>query len=614
MITRIRNLRTHLPHLPRALGLIYHAAPGLALAWIGLLLIQGLLPALTISLTRLLVNRLVDLIGRVPFSSGIPWPVLTPTLLLTGGLGFLMLLSQLLQSLSGYIHTIQSEQVGIQVSKLIQEKAIQTDFSLFETPAQSNKLYRARLEAAYRPVAVLDSLGMLAQGGVTLISILVLLLPYGLWLPLVLLASSLPVLWVVMRYRRKQHAWQKQVSAAERRAWYYDWLLTSEEAAAELRLFGTGSLFIRLYADIRARLKADRLRLERSQIGGQLVAGVIGLLAAAGCMAYMLWRALNGLAQLGDLVLFYQVLTQGQSVLRSLLQNAGQLYGSLLFLGNLFEFLDLENAVVDPAEPAPLPAASQCVDLHCQDVTFNYPGSDRPALDHFNLHIPAGQIAAVVGDNGAGKSTLLKLICRLYDPQQGCITWNGTNLRDLAQEELRNRITILFQEPMQYQAAARENIGYSASKNRHSTGEVDIIQAAEGAGADSFVRDLPQGYDTPLGKWFEEGTDLSVGQWQRIALARAFLRRSPLMLLDEPTSAMDAWAEAEWLTRLRTLSAGRTTLIITHRLTTAMQADIIHVMVAGRIIESGTHSELVARGGRYARAWLSQTRAMEFSA
>ena len=502
----------------------------------------------------------------------------------------------------------------MQVSKLIQEKAVQADFSLFETPAQSDKLYRARLEAAYRPVAVLDSLGMLAQGSVTLISMMVLLLPYGAWLPLVLLASSLPVLWVVMRYRRTQHAWQKQVSAAERRAWYYDWLLTSEEAAAELRLFGTDSLFINLYAEIRARLKSDRLRLERSQIGGQLAAGVIGLLAAAVCMAYMLWRALNGLAQLGDLVLFYQVLTQGQSVLRSLLQNAGQLYGSLLFLSNLFEFLDLENTVVDPATPAPLSAASLCVDLHCQDVTFTYPGSDRPALEHFNLHIPAGQIAAVVGDNGAGKSTLLKLICRLYDPQQGCITWDGTNLHELAQEELRSRITVLFQEPMQYQAAVRENIGYSVSNNRHSAGEVEIIQAAEGAGADTFVRNLPQGYDTPLGKWFEEGTDLSVGQWQRIALARAFLRQSPLMLLDEPTSAMDAWAEAEWLTRLRTLSAGRTTLIITHRLTTAMQADIIHVMVGGKIIESGTHSELVGQGGRYAQAWRSQTRAVEFSA
>ncbi len=219
-----------------------------------------------------------------------------------------------------------------------------------------------------------------------------------------------------------------------------------------------------------------------------------------------------------------------------------------------------------------------------------------------------------MGDNGAGKSTLLKLLCRLYDPQQGCISWNGVDLRELAQEELRSQITILFQEPMQYQAAVRENIGYSVANNGNSLTDASIIRAAEAAGADEFIHKLSHGYDTQLGKWFEEGTDLSVGQWQRIALARAFLRHSPLMLLDEPTSAMDAWAEAEWLGRLRALSAGRTTLIITHRLTTAMQADIIHVMVAGRIVESGTHSELVACGGRYAQAWRSQTRAVEFSA
>lgn len=616
ILQKLRSAWQQLPHLPRALKLIWQSAPRLALAWAVLLLIQGLLPALNISLTRLLVNRLVQMLQLAPFQGSVPWDALSPVFLLAGGVALVMLLGQLLQSLSSFVHTAQSEQVGLRVSTLVQEKASQSDYSLFESSEKNDKLYRARIEAVYRPVAVLDSLGMLAQGFVTLASMLVLLLPYGLWLVLVLFASSLPILWVVVRYKQNQHSWQKSISSQERHAWYYDWLLTSEEGAAELRLFGTGPLFLQAYHGIRERLKQDRLALERHQLAGQLAASLIGLLAAGACMAVMAWRALQGAATLGDLVLFYQVISQGQSILRSLLQNAGQLYGSLLFLSNLFEFLDLNNLVVDPKRPIPMQNSPERVAICCENLTFSYPGGERAVLSNFNLTLPAGQIVAVVGDNGAGKSTLLKLLCRLYDPQDGRITWNGVDLRDLAQEELRSRITVLFQEPMDYQASVRENIGYSKSAALVPAGvenEKAVEQASLASGADDFVRKLPRGYETQLGKWFENGTDLSVGQWQRIALARAFLRQAPLMLLDEPTSAMDAWSEAEWLTRLRKLSEGRTTLIITHRLTTAMQADIIHVMVDGKIVESGSHAQLVARRGRYAQAWQAQTRQHDHS-
>ncbi len=610
---KLQSAGQGLAYLPRALSLIWQSAPGLALGWIALLLVQGLLPALNISLTRLLVNRLVDLLARGPFPAGIPWELLNPVALLAGGIALLMLLSQLLQSLGGLVHTAQVERVGLRVSALIQDKASQADYSLFETPELTDKLHRARAEAAYRPVAVLDILGALMQGVVTLVAMLALLLPYGTWLIAVLAVSSLPVLWVVVRSRQKTYAWQKSISSTERRAWYYDWLLISEDAAAELRLFGAAPLFSQAYREIRARLRQERMSLERSQALGHLAAGLIGMLAAGACMAVMAWRALQGAGSLGDLVLFYQVINQGQSAMRALLQNVGQLYGSLLFLSNLFEFLDLEKQVVDPAQPVSMPDRPESVTLRCEALGFTYPGSAREALSGLNLTLPAGQIVAIVGDNGAGKSTLLKLICRLYDPQSGRITWNGTDLRDFAQQELRSRITVLFQQPMHYQASARENIAYSTAgqaapgSGRGPDAEAVATAAAE-AGADGFIRQLPEGYETRLGKLFEHGTDLSVGEWQRIALARAFYRQAPLMLLDEPTSAMDAWSEMEWLARLRRLSQGRTTLIITHRLTTAMQADIIHVMVDGCIIESGTHAELVALDGRYAQAWRAQTR------
>ena len=380
-------------------------------------------------------------------------------------------------------------------------------------------------------------------------------------------------------------------------------ILTYSAVAAELRLFGLGTNFQLAYQGLRRRLRTEHLKLLKNQSLARLSAGVVTLLIAGAAMAWMVWRTLQGLATLGDLALFYQAFHQGQSLMRTLLGNAGQIYANSLFLGNLFEFLGLEPHMVSPPQPVSAPSAIQ-EGIRFEQITFRYPGSERVALQDFNLTIPAGQVVAIVGANGAGKSTLVKLLCRFYDPEAGQITLDGIDIRDMSLEELRRLITVLFQWPVPYHATAGQNIALGDVQAAPSAAE--IAAAARGAGAHEVIARLPQGYNTLLGKWFANGTDLSGGEWQRIALARAFLRRAQIVVLDEPTSIMDSWAEAEWLERFRALVHGRTALIITHRFTTAMRADVIHVMQNGRIVESGSHDDLLARGGLYAQSWAAQ--------
>jgi ATP-binding cassette subfamily B protein len=408
---------------------------------------------------------------------------------------------------------------------------------------------------------------------------------------------------VLLRHSLRQHYWRRQVTPDERRAWYYDWLLSAGEVAAELRLFGLGAYFKAAFCRLRDRLRGEALRHARDQRLAELCAGAVALAISAAAVGWMGSRALAGEITLGDLALFCQAFYQGQQLLRALLENLSQLYANSLFLSNLFEFLALQPRILDPAQPRLAPAELR-EGLRFRQVSFRYPGSERFALRDFDLSVPAGRFVALVGPNGAGKSTLFKLLCRLYDPETGTVELDGVDLRDLQVEKLRNLVTVLFQQPVRYSATAAENIRLGML----AASEKEVESAASAAGAHELIAALPEGYETLLGKWFASGTELSVGEWQRVALARAFLRRAPILLLDEPTSAMDPWAESDWLARLRTLAAGRTVLLITHRFTTACQADLIHVLVEGKLAESGSHEELLALGGRYAQAWANQTR------
>lgn len=599
LLRGIHRIRTSLPYLPRALGLVWRAARTWTLAWLVLLTLQGILPVAIVYLTRDLVNQVVVFVDAPTPES------LQPTLLIVLAFGVVLLLGQVLGGLTSWVRAAQSQLVADYILDLIHAQAAALDLHFFDSAAFYDSLFRARSDALGKPVALLENLGALWQNSITLVAMAGVLIPFGIWVPAALVVSTLPALGVAFYFTRRQHAWRLKSTVEQRRSQYYDWLLTVRDAAEELRLFGLGEHARQSYQFLRKKLRNEQLQLLRSQSVADLLAGTFGLVVMAGVMGWMITRALTGQFNLGDLTLLYQAFTQGQNLMRTLLGNTNQLYSNLLFLENLFEFLALQPKVQQPTTPTPMPHVL-VGGIQFENVSFQYPDSTRRALDEFNLVIPAGQVAAIVGANGAGKSTLTKLLCRFYDPTAGAICIDGVNLKQFSLEELREQITVLFQDPMHYQETAADNIAFGDLKADPS--EARIQAAAMAGGAHEIIARLPQGYQVVLGKWFG-GAELSVGEWQRVALARAFLRQAPILILDEPTSAMDSWAEADWMARFRTLVAGRTALIITHRFTTAMQADVIHVMDAGRIIESGTHSRLVGSGGRYAESWQIQMQA-----
>ncbi len=598
MLKKFRNADTIIFQLLKTLSLVWSASRYWTAAWMILLVIQGVLPAAGISLTREIVDSLVAVAGDGMSSANIE-KILTPVVLMAA----ILLASEFLGSAGEWIRTAQSELVNDYITDLVQKQSVAVDYAFYENSESYDQLDRARDGATGRSLALLESTGSLLQNSITMFAIAAVLIPYGPWLPLVLIASAIPAFYVLMYLNRIQYEWSQRRTTDRRRLMYFDLLLTNSATAAEVRLFDFTDYFQSAYKKIRQRLVREQLQLLKKQTVGRSVAGLMALIVSAGVLAWMGRQVLIGAMTIGDLALFFQGFNQGQGIVKSVLSNLGQIYRNSLFIGNLFEFLQIKPEIIDPPNPVPVDAKIK-QGIQFREVTFRYPGCESAVLENFNLTLPAGKMVAIVGDNGAGKSTLIKLLCRFYDPQSGSIEIDGVDFRNLAVKELRRLITVLFQSPIPYYTSAAENIGVSDI----STGfyQEDIVAAAKASGIHDKIAILPQGYETLLGKWFPQGTDLSGGQWQRLALARAFYRQAPFMILDEPTSAMDPWAERDWLERFRILARDKTAVVITHRFTLAMRADIIHVMRAGEIVESGSHDELLALGGMYAESWKTQ--------
>jgi len=448
----------------------------------------------------------------------------------------------------------------------------------------------------------------LGQNTVTFLALAGLLVSFHWVVALILIIATLPGIFMRLRHSNQLYDWQRQRTITERWSYYFHWVLTNSGYAKEIRLFGLGDLFRNWFRGLRATLFQERLQIARRRSWSELIAQGSGVVAIFGTLAYIAYKTMYGAITLGGMVMYYQAFQRAQGALQEMLGSLSSLYEDNLFLSDFSAFLELQPKVVEARHPVPFPRPFR-QGIVFERVDFRYPTGHGLALEDINLQVPPGKLVAFVGENGSGKTTLIKLLCRLYDPTSGSISIDGIDIRQLTTESLRREVSVIFQDHVHYCLTARENIwlgDITLDKNDGS-----VIEAARQTKADEFIQSLPRGYETVLGHWFGEEGELSIGEWQRVALARTFLRRGQIIILDEPTSWMDAQAEYEVFQSLQKMLNGRTAVLISHRFSTVRMADLIYVLERGRIIERGTHQELLRSGGRYAQLFSLQAGAYQ---
>jgi ATP-binding cassette subfamily B protein len=584
--------------LDRAVRLVWQSAPGWTLGNAVLVVAQGLLPLAALFLIRQIVDAVTAGMSNpdkaAAFQDVLVW------LLLAAGVG---LLTALVRSLSDVASQAQSLLVTDHVSDLLHAQSILVDLEYYENPAYYNTMQRAQAEAPYRPTSIVNGLLQLFQNTISLVGVAGIFLAFSPLLGAVMLLAAIPGAFVRWHFARRSFRYEEQQAETERKAWYYHWMLTDSSHAKEVRLFNLGGLFKDRFQGLRRSLRQGRLELTRRRAASDFVVQALAALAIFGALGLAAYYTLMGRISLGDLTAIYLGFQIGLSSLQAILRSMAGLYEDNLFLSHFYQFLELQPAIHAPARPRVVPEPIQR-GIDFQEVSFSYPNSQREALQGVNLFIAPSQVIALVGANGSGKTTLIKLLCELYHPGGGSIKVDGIDLRELDPVAWRRRISVVFQDYVHFYLTARENIWLG---NIEIPPESQAIEtAARRTGADSLIQRLPQGYDTNLGAWFEEGKELSFGEWQKIALARAFLRDAQIIVLDEPTSSLDPLAEAELFQQFRQLLQGKSAILISHRFSTVQMADFIYVLDQGRIIEKGTHAELLVQNGRYAEFYRAQ--------
>jgi ATP-binding cassette subfamily B protein len=587
-----QHARAGLVGVPRVLRLVWATHRGLTLALGAVTLAQSAVPAAQVWLAGQLLQAVVDGVDACGDDAAVRRIVtlaVVQFLLLAAG--------SLLQTLQNIVQQLLQDRTANRVQLLIMEHANGLDLGFFEDATYYDQLQQAQREAAFRPVGMVSGVFGLARTLFTFLSMIALLVRLGPLLAVVALLAPIPAFVASTRYGWQGYQQMRRQSPERRLMGYLTNLLTTDTYNKEIKLFTLGDFFVGRYRALSATFIRENQGLVVRRYLAGFAWGALTLLASGGTYLYVALLAVRGAISIAGLTVYTGAAQQVQQNFQGLLNGLSSMYENTLYLNSLFDLLAFQPRIRAPDAPVPL-TTPFTRGIEFRGVSYTYPGRDEPALRDVSFTIAPRETVALVGRNGAGKTTIVKLLTRLYDPDAGQILVNGVDVRDYDPAALRGEIGVIFQDYATYYLSARENIGVGRLEEIEDRPR--IAAAAAQSGADEVIARLPEGFDTTLGKWFDQGHQLSGGEWQKVALARAFMRDAQVLILDEPTAALDAQAEYEIFARMKELTADKTALFISHRFSTVRLADRILVLEGGAIIEQGTHDELLLEGGRYA--------------
>lgn len=589
---RWQNVRAAYSNIPKTFALVWQSNRSGTVAMAVLTLFSAILPASQAWVGKLIVDAVVNALdaGMTPqegLQVALPFLVVEFVLLTCSAA-----LNQARSLLEHILHTRMKNTVNTTIMR----KAISLDLNHFEQADFYDKLKNARREADHRTLVIVNIGFLTIQNIITLLSFAVVLFSFKPIIALILFGTTMPAFIAQTKFSKLHFRMLTWRAPEFRRMEYMEYLLTVDSSVKEVKLFGLGEPFLKRHQDVFWEVTKEDEALAKRRSFYSVLLGMLGTMSYYGAYAWIVWITISGSITLGTMILYMTVFRQSQAIFQELFHNLGRLYESGLFMDNLFSFLTIESQMKTTNNhrvPRPLKRG-----IEFRNVSFRYPEQQEWVIRNLNLHIGAGEALAIVGSNGAGKTTLIKLLSRLYDPTEGQILLDGRDLHEYDANDLRANIGVIFQDFVHYYATAGENVGFGQIDALED--EPRLMSAAARGGADEVIESLPDSYGTMLGRWFKEGHELSGGQWQKIALARAFMRDSQVLILDEPTAALDAEREHEIFLRFRELTAGKTAVLISHRFSTVRMADRIAVMKHGQLAEIGTHDELLALNGEYA--------------